>query len=134
MKSYQLLESLVERFSKESGASLELKTGWKVWTRMDGWRYTDLGEIIPSWKKATHKVSTKDFFEWLKQKHATPYGTIAGPFGSDEPKEAIRIGSTFVRLHSNDLLEWGSVSRLRNTAVWRHDKYDSTNSKEECNA
>ena len=122
MTNYQKLLQLVETFNLQrtgrTNSPLTLEhPGWRVWTRGDGCRYTELGKI------RTPEIRTSvvvDFFEWLKLNGAHDFGKVSGEFGSDEFSPAIKLGRIFLKLTYSDLIEWGDVSRLRNSSVWRH--------------
>lgn len=125
MTNYQKLLELVNAFNiqrtnRTNSPLLIEHPGWRVWTRFDGCRYTELGKIYTN--DAAHKNSNVvvDFFEWLKLNDAHDFGSVSGEFGSDGFSPAIKLGRIFLKLTNDNLIEWGDISRLRNSSVWRH--------------
>jgi hypothetical protein len=122
MTNRQKVNALLEAYNKATtGRAIFPLTNdpqWRVWTRMDGCRYTELDMIKPL--SESYRGAPAAFFDWLKSQGATEFGGVAGPFGSDEYKPAIQLGRIFFRLIGNGLVEWGDMARLRNASVWRH--------------
>lgn len=122
MKQHRTMQKFIQDFSDQTSTE-ELRLvcpDGSMHTRRDGIRYTELGEIKKhDWDNSAN--SPADFFEWLKASGAKPFGSVTGPLARDTPCEAVKIKSIFVRKCSNDLLEWGSTSRLKESSAWRHD-------------
>jgi hypothetical protein len=124
MTNYKKLLQLVETFNTQrtgrTNSPLTLEhPGWRVWTRFDGCRYTELGKIDTD-NRNKHGAAAVEFFEWLKLNGAHDFGSVSGEFGSDGFSPAIKLGRIFLKLTTDYLIEWGDVSRLRNSSVWRH--------------
>jgi len=111
-------------------------SGWTLWQRGDGSSYKDPGHIyIDSYnhKRLCQRYSTiKTLFPtvesvidhvWKKledKPRAKVLGMLSGEFGgSGDDGLALRSGSLLWVKRNDRYVEFGSMSRLKNTDVWR---------------
>jgi hypothetical protein len=130
---YNIVRSLVSEFNILTGGNkfhpIDYKNpGTRVWTRGDGARHRDPGYIFidrdmnPNDQRKWHdeKVLGK-FWEFLSNKGAKPIRDVAGEFSSSSYERAVVYNKQLFVL-GDRAIKWGSVSRLKNSDVWRQKK------------
>jgi hypothetical protein len=133
-KGFDVVKSLVSAFndSVSGDANIPLaaeRPSSRVWTRSDGTRYRDHGNIrfyqgwidpqdVAKWK-ATKPV--EKFWDWLKsQPGVKSIGQVSGEFRRDPMRDAVAYKGQYFVLTPNGSVIWGSVSRFKNPrSVWR---------------
>ena len=136
---FDVVKSLVSAFndSVSGDANIPLaaeRPGSRVFTRSDGTRYRDHGNIrfyqgyidpqdVDKWK-ATKPV--EKFWDWLKsQPGVKPIGQVSGEFRQDAMRDAVAYKGQYFVLTPNGSVIWGSVSRFKNPrSVWRQQGPD----------
>jgi len=132
---YDIVDQLVRKFNMEisgdSAVPLEVRSpGTRVWTRGDGTRYKDPGQIIlDPYKKDKWKSEkpVEKFWAWVKHiPGVKDGGQISGEFGSDSSEGFVIFKNLYLSLAANiPAVSWGSASRYKNKkSVWRHSSKD----------
>jgi len=124
-KSYSTVQALVQKFYDEHKINsrkqyLDIKhPGMRVWTRGDGTRYRDPGGISDE----GYGKQAKQFWNWLGKLPGVKHiGKVSGEFASSPFNDAYVYGGLYFSLNDYGNIQWGSISRLRNTSIWRQAK------------
>ena len=133
-KGFDVVKSLVSAFNNSVSGNVNIplaaeRPGSRVFTRSDGTRYRDHGNIrfyqgwidpqdVDKWK-ATKPV--EKFWDWLKsQPGVKPIGQVSGEFRQDPMRDAVAYKGQYFVLTPHGSVIWGSVSRFKNPrSVWR---------------
>jgi hypothetical protein len=129
-KGNAIVRVLTDDFNKEISGEiyfpLDYKSpGTRVWTRGDGRKYRDPGSIFinkdmnPADKvKWNGEKPLEKFWDFLKARGATEIKEVSGEFGSDPFAPALKL-NRLIFVNEGYAIRWGSISRLRNSSVWR---------------
>lgn len=129
------VEALATEFNQENDAEstklyiAKRNPGTSTWTRMDGFTYREPGKIFVShtpygWDSQSGPQADallQQFWDWLLSKGARPKGKLGGYFASD-PYHDMVVYRGLLFVNRKGVIEWGSTSRLRNSAIWRQDQ------------
>jgi hypothetical protein len=125
-----VVRKLIADFNEQMSGSpyypLDYKdVGMRSWTRGDGSRYKDPGYIYidkemepQDIKKYSAQQPIEKFWNFLSTKGSKKIGDVSGEFGSDPHSPAVVLGKLIFVFNGRNIA-WGSVSRLRNSSVWR---------------
>jgi len=88
-----------------------IQPSFRVWTRGDGARYKDWDRI---------KASQTDINKLIShlEQNATKKISVKGEFGDSDYQRAVILDDV-VYIMWDSFVEFGSLSRLRNTSVWK---------------
>jgi hypothetical protein len=125
-----IISNLIAEFNEQISGNryhpLDYKNvGMRSWTRGDGSRHKDPGYIFidrymepkdrAKWNKAN---PIEKFWQFLSTKGARKIGDVSGQFGSDPYSPAVVLNK-LIFVYDGSSIAWGSVSRLKNSSVWR---------------
>jgi len=93
--------------------------GTSTWTRGDGTRYRDPGNIVAFWGGKRNQEPVKAFVSWLKQHpKAKNIDGVKDWYGSSMARDAFTLNGVLFTVDNTGKVEFGSTSRLRNSDVW----------------